>query len=123
MSASFPVPQSDPKAHILTGNGARAERGHEEFKLDPEQGMPAVALLPGPFGWKSAKQEWKEYVAKVHKAIAAVQARPLRLVQPLSGVPKTVLTEKEIAQGREKGKDVVQMLLERLQGRKDNELK
>lgn len=83
--------------------------------------MPAVALLPGPFGWKSAKRTWKEYVTKVHKAMAAAQARPLRTVQPPPGTPKTVLTEKEIAQGREKGKNVVQMLLERLRGKKDNE--
>lgn len=110
-----------PKGHILTGNCARTERGREEFKLDPERGMPAVALLPGPFGWKSAKQMWTQYVAKVRKAMAAAQARSLRTVRPPSRIPKTVLTEKEIAQGREKGKAVVQMLLERLRGKKDNE--
>ena len=84
-------------------------------------GMPAVALLPGPFGWKSAKQMWKEYVVKVRRAMAAAQARPLRTVRPPPGPPKMVLTEKEIARGREKGKDVVQMLLERLRGKKDNQ--
>jgi len=78
-----------------------------------------MALLPGPFGWKSARRVWKEYVVRVYKAMAAAQARPLRTVRPPGVVPKTVLTEKEIAQGREKGKDVVQMLLERLRGKND----
>ena len=123
MSGSFPVPCSSiqSKDHILTGNDARTERGREEFKLDPKRDMPAVALLPGPFNWKSAKQMWKECVAKVHKVMTAARARPLRTVQPPPGSPKTVLTEKEITQGREKGKDVVQMLLERLRGRKADE--
>lgn len=121
MSASFPVSQFDPKIHILTGNWARVDRGREEYKLDPERGMPAVALLPGPFGWKSARKMWKQYVVKVHKAMAAAQARSLRTIQPPPGKPRTVLTEKEIAQRREKGKDVVQMLLERLRGNKDHE--
>jgi hypothetical protein len=102
-------------------NGARTERGHEEFKLDPKRDMPAVALLPGSFGWKSAKQMWKEYVVKVHKAMAAAKMRPLRTVQLPTGMLKVVLTEKEIAQGRERGKDMVQMLLERLRGQKDSE--
>ena len=109
------------KIHILTGNWARADRGREEFKLDPERGMPAVALLPGPFGWKSARKMWKQYVVMVHKAMAAAQARSLRTIQPPPGKSEMVLTEKEIAQRREKGKDVVQMLLERLRGNKDLE--
>jgi hypothetical protein len=83
--------------------------------------MPAVALLPGPFAWDPASRVWNKYVAKVHKAMAAAQVWPLRTGQPRSGMPKTVLTEKEIARGREKGKDVVQMLLERLRGKTDNE--
>ena len=103
------------------GNGARTDRGREELRLDPKRGTPAVALLPGPFGWKSAKRMWKEYVAKVCKAMEAAQARPLRTVRPRPGPPKMVLTEKEIARGQENGKDVVQMLLERLRGKKDKE--
>ena len=116
-----PGPSIRSQGRKLTGNGARTERGREEFRLDPKRDMPAVALLPGPFGWKSAKQLWKEYVAKVHEAIAAAQARPLGTVRPPPGAPKMVLTEKEIAHRREKGKDVVQMLLERLRGKKDDE--
>lgn len=83
--------------------------------------MPAVALLPGPFGWKSTKQVWNEYVMKVREAMAAAPARPSRAVHMLPGPPKMVLTEKELARGREKGKDVVQMLLERLRGKTDKE--
>jgi hypothetical protein len=83
--------------------------------------MPAVALIPGPFGWKSAQQVWKEYVMKVLETMAAAQVRPLRTVQPPSGPPKMVLTEKEIARGRENGRNVVQMLLERLRGKKDKD--
>ena len=103
------------------GNGARTERGREELKLDPKGDMPAVALLPGPFGWKSTKQIWNEYVMKVREAMAAAQARPSRAVHMPPAPPKMVLTEKEIARGREKGKDVVQMLLERLRGKTDKE--
>jgi hypothetical protein len=64
---------------------------------------------------------WKDYVMKVRKVMAAAQARPLRRIQPPPRPFKAVLTEKEITQGRGEGKDVVQMLLERLRGKKDNE--
>jgi hypothetical protein len=51
------------------------------------------------------------------------KARSLRTVRPTTGIPKVVLTEKDIAQGRERGKDAVQMLLERLWGKGDTEQK
>jgi hypothetical protein len=58
-----------------------------------------------------------------HKAMAAAKARPLYTIQPPTGTPKVVFTEEDIVQGRERGKVVVQMLLEQLRDKKDSEQK